>query len=106
MIWYEITVDVVPDGGINKFYVEVNEWTQYEEFGNIRLGINPKIGRFDNSKEYRDVAMKHDGDILHVVVTDTVTNKAEALRLEESLVKGFRSCEFGWNKRIEDGEKR
>lgn len=100
LVWYEITVDVIPDDGTNKFYVEVNEWSQYEEFGNLRLGINPKIGNYDNGKEYKEIALKTN-DIMHIVVADTIMNKEEALRLEENLVQGFRSyCkEHGWNKR-------
>ena len=55
LIWYEIAIDVIPslkeDGTkYNKFYVEVNEYTQYSDgLGNMRYSINPRIGKYNKN---------------------------------------------------------
>lgn len=104
LIWYEITVCVVPnkDTAINQFYVEVNEFKQYtDKLNQIRFGINPRIGKYDNCDEFWEKTRSRN-DIKTIIVADTIIDYEEALKLEENLVSGLRSCneKFGFNKRI------
>lgn len=104
LIWYEISVDVIPIIGTkqNKFYVEVNEYSQYsDDFGNMRYSINPRIGEYNNNDYWK--AIQGRDDIKCIIIADTIMTLDEALKLEEYLVSGFRSCneEFGYNKRKE-----
>lgn len=100
MIWYEITVTIVPQEGCNKFYIGVNKWEQYEERGNVRIEMTPDMGKYDNFNEYCDATSKVSG-VRHLTIADTITSLEEALELEEILVQGFRSSEEnnGFNKR-------
>ena len=109
MIWYEVTLGVLP--GVTsfenkvirypRFYVNVTQWEQYEEYGKIRLSINPHIGKYDNFEEF-DKRVQGRDDIQSIVIADTIIEKQMALDLEEQLVKCLKTCEMehGFNKKV------
>ena len=97
--WYEIELDVIPEGKRNLFYVTVNEYEEYYEGDHRRFSITPHIGNYDNCNEYwKAVSFRY--DIERIIIADTIMTKEEALKLEKNLVLGLRSCneEYGFYK--------
>ena len=103
LTWYEITVDVIPDINDkrhNFFYVSVSQWSEWEEFGNMRYNYNPFVGNYCNRRNFLDHVQDRHAD--HIIIADTIMDLDTALKLEEYLVKGFRSDDeaHGFNQKV------